>query len=88
MGRLLLLFILVPAVELAVLIEIGKRIGTLTTLALIGVTGVLGDALARRQGLGVLRAARAEAAAGRLPAACRLPAESISTKSQQAILRT
>ena len=69
MGRLLLLFILVPAVELAVLIEIGKRIGTLTTLALIVVTGILGAALARRQGLGVLRAARAEAAAGRLPAA-------------------
>lgn len=69
MGRLLLLFVLVPAVELALLIEIGKRIGTLATLALIVITGVLGAALARRQGLGVLRAARAEAAAGRLPAA-------------------
>ena len=69
MGRLLLLFILVPAAELALLIEIGKRIGTLSTLALILVTGVLGAALARRQGLGVLRAAQAEAAAGRLPAA-------------------
>ena len=69
MLRLLLLFILIPAVELALLIEIGKRIGTLETLALIVVTGVLGAALARHQGLGVLRAARAEAAAGRLPAA-------------------
>ena len=69
MGKLLLLFILLPALELALLIEIGKRIGTLETLALIVVTGVLGAALARRQGLGVLRTARAEAAAGRLPAA-------------------
>ena len=69
MARLLLLFILIPAVELALLIEIGKRIGTLETLALIVVTGILGAALARRQGLGVLRRARAEAAAGRLPAA-------------------
>ncbi len=69
MGKLLLLFILIPAAELALLIEIGKRIGTLATLALIVVTGVLGAALARHQGLGVVRAARAEAAAGRLPAA-------------------
>ena len=64
-----LMFILIPAVELALLLEIGKRIGTLATLVLIVATGVLGAALARRQGLGVLRAARAEAAAGRLPAA-------------------
>lgn len=69
MGRLLLLFILIPAVELVLLIEIGKRIGTLETLALIVITGVLGAALAKRQGLGVLRKAQAEAAAGRLPAA-------------------
>jgi len=69
MVRLLLLFIAVPAIELALLIEIGKRIGTLPTLALIVTTGVLGAALARSQGLGVLRKARAEAAAGRLPAA-------------------
>jgi UPF0716 protein FxsA len=69
MRKLLLVFILIPALELVLLIEIGKRIGTLETLALIVVTGVLGAALARRQGLGVIRAARAEAAAGRLPAA-------------------
>ena len=66
---MLLLFIVLPAVELALLIEIGKRIGTLSTLGLILVTGFLGATLARRQGLSVLRAARAEAAAGRLPAA-------------------
>jgi UPF0716 protein FxsA len=69
MAKLFLFFILVPAAELALLIEIGKRIGTLETLALIVVTGILGAGLARRQGLGVLRKARLEAAAGRLPAA-------------------
>lgn len=68
MGKLLLLFILLPALELVLLIEIGKRIGTLETLALIVITGVLGAALARRAGLGVLRQAQAEAAAGRIPA--------------------
>ncbi len=68
MGRLLLLFIAVPAVELALLIEVGSRIGTLATLGLIVATGIAGAALARRQGLGVLRKMQAEVAEGRLPA--------------------
>ena len=68
MGKLLLLFILVPAVELALLIEVGSRIGTLATLGLIVVTGLAGAALARRQGLGVLAQIQAEVAKGRLPA--------------------
>ena len=67
MTRLLFLFILVPAVELALLIEIGSRIGTLATLGLIAATGLLGASLARYQGLGVLKQIRAEAAAGRIP---------------------
>ena len=68
MGRLLLLFLIVPIVELYLLIEIGQRIGTVSTLALIFLTALLGSALARRQGLGVLRRIQAEMAQGRLPA--------------------
>ena len=68
MGRLLLLFILVPAVELALLIEIGRQIGTLATLGIIAGTGMLGAALARHQGLGILKTIRLEMNAGRLPA--------------------
>ncbi len=67
MARLLLLFLVIPLVELALLIEIGRRIGTAATIGIIVVTGVLGAFLARRQGLGVLRRAREEMAAGRLP---------------------
>ena len=66
-GRLLLLFVALPAVELAQLIEIGSRIGTGATLALIVVTGMVGASLARHQGLGVLREMQQETAAGRLP---------------------
>jgi UPF0716 protein FxsA len=69
MLRLLLLFVALPAVELALLIEIGGRIGTGATLALIVTTGVVGASLARRQGLGVLRVLQSEIAAGHLPAA-------------------
>lgn len=68
MGRLLLLFILVPIAELALLLEIGKHLGLVATLALIVSTGALGAFLARRQGLGVLAEIRSEMAAGRLPA--------------------
>jgi UPF0716 protein FxsA len=68
MGRLLLLFILVPAVELALLIELGRHIGTLNTIALIAVTGIAGAALTRRQGLQVIRSVQRELAEGRLPA--------------------
>lgn len=68
MGRLLLLFILVPAVELALLIELGRHIGTLNTIALIAVTGIAGAALTRRQGLQVIRSVQRDLAEGRLPA--------------------
>ena len=67
MAKLLLLFVLVPAVELALLIEIGSRIGTASTLLLIVMTGVVGASLASRQGLEVLRQIQAEVAVGRMP---------------------
>ncbi len=68
MGRLLLLFIVLPAVELALLIEIGRRIGTLETLGLIVVTGAVGAVMARSQGLRVLSRVREEISAGAMPA--------------------
>jgi UPF0716 protein FxsA len=67
-GRLLLLFVVVPALELALLIELGGRIGTLATLGIIAGTGVIGATLARRQGLGVLQRLQQETNEGRLPA--------------------
>lgn len=67
MGILAILFIVVPAVELALLIEIGSQIGALSTFALIVTTGIVGAALAKRAGLDVLKRINAETAAGRLP---------------------
>jgi len=68
MGVWLLLFIVLPAVELALLVEIGSRIGTLATILLIITTGFVGAALARQQGWRVLRQVERDTAAGRLPA--------------------
>jgi len=67
--RLLLLFTLVPLSELFLLVELGRRLGTWPTIALVLATGALGAWLARRQGLRVLAEIRAEQAAGRLPTA-------------------
>ncbi|GBD43646.1 hypothetical protein HRbin40_01124 [bacterium HR40] len=66
---LLLVFLLVPLVELAVLIAVGTRIGVLSTVALCLLTAVVGAALVRAQGLAVLRSLRRELERGQLPVA-------------------
>ena len=68
MGRLLILFIAVPVVELVLLIEIGQRVGTLATVGLIIGTGIVGASLARQQGISTLARLRNDLEAGQLPA--------------------
>ena len=65
--RLLLLFTLVPIVELAVLIEIGQHLGVLPTVALVLATGALGAALARREGIQAFRRLRESIGRGSFP---------------------
>lgn len=65
--RIVALFVLLPLVELAVLIQVGRVIGLLGTLALVIATGFLGAILARRQGLRAWLALRAELQNGRMP---------------------
>ena len=68
MGKLLLLFIIVPAVELGLLIQVGNLLGVWPTLALIVFTGIVGAYLARLQGLSVLMRAQEQMNRGELPA--------------------
>ena len=65
--RLLLLFTLIPFVELAILIRIGTLLGFWATMGIVLVTGAAGAVLARSQGTRVLRDIQAELAAGRAP---------------------
>ena len=51
LGRLILLFLLTPAVELALLIQVDQVIGFWPTVGLIIITGIVGSHLARREGL-------------------------------------
>ena len=53
--KLLLIFIVTPLVELAILIELGRRFGTWHTIGIIVLTGLIGASLAKTQGLKVYR---------------------------------
>jgi len=68
-GKLLFLFIITPIVELFLLIEIGKAIGTLEIIGLTIASGIIGAALAKSQGFSVLRKMQKEMAEGRIPTA-------------------
>jgi len=50
LGRLVLLFLLTPALELGLLIQVDRLIGFGPTIGLIIVTGIVGSVLARREG--------------------------------------
>ena len=67
LARLLVLFIALPLAEIVLLIEIGSRIGTLATLAILVLTAVLGASLAHREGLKVLWRIRDKMAQGIMP---------------------
>lgn len=67
LGILLLLFILIPTVELALLLFLAKVTDPLFTLALVVVTGVIGSMLARSQGFATYRRIQSEFSQGRMP---------------------
>lgn len=68
-GRLLLLFILTPLIELWLLMLVSEHLGADITIAMVLVTGFVGASLARRQGLQTWTTIQRETQQGRLPAA-------------------
>ncbi|WP_022836562.1 FxsA family protein [Salisaeta longa] len=67
LARLLFLFLTVPAVELALLLQIGQRIGFWPTVGIIVVTGVVGSYLAKREGLAAWKRLNDKLGRGGLP---------------------
>ncbi len=67
MGKLLLLLVLLPVVEIFVLISLGQHIGWLPTIGLLIGAGLLGSALARFEGLRVMTEWQRALAEGRMP---------------------
>jgi len=66
-GILLSMFIIIPLVEFAILIEIGRRLGTIETLLLIFGTGIVGAYLARLEGFRILYNIQRDLDRGRAP---------------------
>ncbi|OEY65124.1 FxsA family protein [Marinobacter sp. X15-166B] len=67
MPIVVLVFIIVPIVEMAVLIKVGTMIGVLSTVALVFLTAIVGAALLRQQGLATLLKANQRLNSGELP---------------------
>ncbi len=65
---LVLLFIVVPIAELAVVIQVGQAIGVWWTIALLIVDSILGAVLMRHQGRAAWRRLNVAMQAGRVPA--------------------
>jgi UPF0716 protein FxsA len=63
------LFIIIPLIEIAVIIQVGEALGVVNTIGLLLLVSVVGAWLVKRQGLGVLRRIREQQKAGQIPAA-------------------
>lgn len=67
LGRLLLLFTVLPLAELYLLIKVGTHLGAGATVVLVVLTGTVGALLARMQGFRAVIEIRARLREGRLP---------------------
>lgn len=68
MRFLLLLFVIVPIVEITLLINVGQAIGAWYTVALVLLSAFIGVNMLRHQGLATLTRARSRMDSGELPA--------------------
>lgn len=64
---ILILFLLIPIVEIWLFVKVGAVIGPWSTVALVVAMAIAGTALVRIQGLAILERARATLAAGEFP---------------------
>jgi UPF0716 protein FxsA len=65
---LLIIFIVIPVLELALLIEVGSVIGAWSTILIVLITAVAGSAMLRAQSMSTFRNVQSQMAAGQLPA--------------------
>jgi UPF0716 protein FxsA len=65
--RLVILFTVIPLIEVVIFIELGSRLGAWSVVFLILLTGLIGAWLARREGIRVLRGIQDEFTGGRVP---------------------
>ncbi|MBC3765701.1 FxsA family protein [Neptunicella marina] len=67
MGKLFLLFAIMPIIEISLLVNVGEQIGGWNTVAIVILTAILGSYLVRQQGLATLFQAQTKMRSGQLP---------------------
>ncbi len=68
MLKLIILFTVIPLFELATLIKISDFFGMVYAISLVAVTGILGAAMAKRQGMNVVKRIKDSLNNGMMPA--------------------
>ncbi len=66
-GKLLLLFTIVPVIEIYLLVYIGGEIGAMNTIVVVIITGIAGAHYARTQGAQIIRKIQASLQQGQMP---------------------
>ena len=67
MGKIFLLIIVIPLIEIYLFIKIGTKIGAFNTISLILITAIIGVYYARYEGLNSLKSGMAEIVKNKLP---------------------
>ncbi|MEI8704840.1 FxsA family protein [Pseudoalteromonas sp. B62] len=65
---LFVLFIIVPIIEIALLIQVSDVIGGFATIALVVITAILGAKMVKQQGMSALQNVQTQMAQGQMPA--------------------
>ncbi|AGB41280.1 protein affecting phage T7 exclusion by the F plasmid [Halobacteroides halobius DSM 5150] len=68
MLKLVILFTIIPLVELFLLIQISIHLSSWLAIGLVGITGMLGAGLAKKQGTAVIKKINYSLSQGRMPA--------------------
>ena len=68
MPIIFVLFVAVPIIEIALLVQVGSIIGTFNTIAIVIITAILGTWLLRQQGMATLLNAQLRMQSGEMPA--------------------
>ena len=67
MGKIFLLIIVIPLIEIYLFIKIGTKIGAFNTISLILITAIIGVYYARYEGVNALKSGMAEIVKNKLP---------------------
>jgi UPF0716 protein FxsA len=67
LGKLFILFAVLPIIEIAILINVGEQIGGWYTVAIVILTAFLGARLVKQEGLNTLTQAQQKMQAGQMP---------------------